>query len=53
MASPLGAIFQRPCSGSPSNAANTAPESIRGTHHQSIEPLRATVATVRVSPMIA
>ena len=53
MTSPLGAIVQRPCSGSPSSAANTAPESMRGTHHQSMEPLRATAATVLVSPMIA
>ena len=30
-----------------------APESIRGAHHQSIEPLLSMRATVSVSPMIA
>jgi hypothetical protein len=46
-------MHHRPCSGSPTSAANTAPESMRGTHHQSIDPSRATAATVFVSPMIA
>ncbi len=50
---PRGAMSQRPCSAVPSSAAKQAPESMRGAHHQSIEPLRSTSATVLVSPMMA
>ena len=37
----------------PSSAANGGGESKRGTHHQSMGPLRPTSATVSVSPMTA
>ena len=51
--SPAGAIVQWPFSSVPSSAAKIAPESNRGTHSQSIEPLRPTSAEVCVSAMIA
>ena len=41
----LGAMSHRPSPASPSRAAKAAPESIRGTHHQSIDPVRSTRAT--------
>jgi hypothetical protein len=53
MTSSLGAINHRPLSFVPSRAAKAAPESIRGAHHQSIEPCRSTSPTVLVSPMMA
>jgi hypothetical protein len=48
-----GAMVQWPFSSFPSSAAKMAPESNRGTHSQSIEPLRPTRAEVCVSAMIA
>jgi hypothetical protein len=51
--SPFGAISHRPFPALPSSAAKAAPESIRGAHHQSMDPVRSTRATVFVSPMMA
>ena len=53
LAASVGASSQCPCSGPPSRDAKQAPESKRGTHSQSIEPLRDTRAAVRRSPMMA
>jgi len=50
---PAGASCQRPWSAVPRSEANTAPESNRGTHSQSIDPSRPTRAAVWVSPMSA
>ena len=44
-----GASSQRPWSLVPTSAANTLPESKRGKHNQSTEPLRDTSAAVRWS----
>jgi hypothetical protein len=51
--SPAGAMVQWPFSSVPSSAAKIAPESNRGTHSQSMAPLRPTRAAVWVSAMIA
>ena len=51
--SPIGAIFQRPFSSSPSRAAKQRAESKRGRQSQSIEPSRPTSAAVCVSPIRA
>ncbi len=48
-----GAIFQRPLSALPSNAAKQAAESKRGRHSQSMLPSRATSADVWQSPISA
>jgi hypothetical protein len=49
----VGAICQRPLSGSPSSAAKQAAVSISGSHSQSMEPFRPTSAAVSQSPMSA
>lgn len=48
-----GAITQRPCEASPSNAAKHAGLSNRGQHNQSIDPARDTSAALRQSPISA
>lgn len=45
----LRAINQRPCSGPPSRAAKQAPQSNRGRHSQSIDPLRHTSCRLQVA----
>jgi hypothetical protein len=48
-----GPRSQRPCSGRPRSAAKQAPESKRGQHNQSIDPVRETSAAVSQSPIMA
>ena len=43
-----GASSQRPWSGVPNKAANSAGESKRGTHHQSTDPCRETSGPLRM-----
>jgi hypothetical protein len=49
----FGASSHRPLSGVPRIAAKQAPESKRGQHSQSIEPVHETSAAVSQSPMSA